>query len=72
MEINEIKKVLYRERPMADFVAHEKGSCTYKCNCSLGEIIFTIPDSEALLDSGMAIWEQSKIPAQFLIRWLNK
>jgi len=65
---NEIKKVLYKEKP----IAHRqkirllpKEHEYYHCITSLGEVKFKIPISEA---DGF----EDKMQSQLLIRWITK
>lgn len=63
MTTNEIKKVLYKEKPLAEILYNEDNSVIYGCNTSLGRVIFCIPSFEA------AQFNKEE-PAQLLIRWL--
>lgn len=66
MPNNEIKKILYKEKPIARFKDLLFNSrYMYITNCSAGTIIFIIPRKEM----GENVFE-SKIPAQLLIRWI--
>ena len=72
MEINEIKKILYKEKPIAKAtrsIAYtslgEEGQ-EYLTDTSLGKIRFVIPFSDKPLE-GFKSEEQ----AQLLIRWLT-
>lgn len=68
MEVNQIKKALYKEKPIASRLymiekGQSSGTVFYKTKSSLGKHLFSIPKNEAE-DFG----EQE--PAQLLIRWL--
>lgn len=76
MELNEIKKKLYTQKPSAKFIKASNVSLTYSAivnlakaeglNCHLDiRIYFHIPIS----DIGDATFENT-MPAQQLIRWL--
>ena len=66
MEQNEIKKALYREKPLAIFVSADKATLTYTCFIKeVYQLYFCIPHS----DIGDAKFGTS-MPAQQLIRWL--
>jgi len=65
-EKNEIKKVLYKEKPTAvktGVTATEPLKVTYLAATSLGQHMFLIPQEEALEFA-------DELPAQLLIRWL--
>lgn len=71
MTTNEIKKALYREKPIARLVKkteQKDGSLlyTYKCQSSLGYHYFNIPES----DMGDKVFDDRE-PARLLIRWLT-
>jgi hypothetical protein len=73
MDTTEIKKVLYKESPIArcrrayfsnetkDMISH------YKTNTSLGEISFHVPNKD-MGDSPFKVEEEAKL----LIRWLSE
>jgi len=63
--LEEIKKVLYKEKPLADKLYNEDNFEIYGCDTSLGRVIFRIPISE----SGDFKRQE---PAQLLIRWINQ
>lgn len=63
---NEIKKMLYREKPMARLVGKDNEKYFYRTNTSTGVLSFVVPIS----DMGEKLF-QHDIEAQFLIRWLN-
>ena len=66
MNTNEIKKVLYKEKPLAKKYAQpENKSFYYKVDTSIGEVRFNVPISEM----GDNLFE-SEISAQLLIRWI--
>ncbi len=66
MELNEIKKQLYREKPTASMVSVKKTGIVYNCPFNNEEgLFFEVP----LTDIGDAIFFHS-MPAQQLIRWL--
>jgi hypothetical protein len=67
MDKNEIKKALYREKPIANrqkVRRRPKTDMHYHCMTSLGEVKFKIPieESEGFLE---------KMDAKLLIRWLQ-
>lgn len=64
MNTTEIKKVLYKEKPMAEQLYNEDNKVIYGCDTSLGRVLFCIPIREA---SEFKRKEQ----AQLLIRWLD-
>lgn len=64
MDTNEIKKVLYKEKPIAEKLYNQDNLEIYGCDTSLGRVLFAIPISES---TGF----KSKEPAQLLIRWLS-
>ena len=67
MEINEIKKTLYKEKPNAflRLIARDGGSRIYSAEISEGTIIFNIPYKE--VDDSF----KSEMEAQLLIRWID-
>lgn len=65
MMSNEIKKVLYKEKPTAYFKQIEKSIITYHCNTSLGDVYFEVPFS----DIGDVPFKLT-MEAQLLICWL--
>ena len=69
MELNEIKKVLYKEKPIAVRYGESLFFKTYlyTTQSSLGKIKFSVPIS----DMGEKLFEE-KIPAQLLIRWIEQ
>lgn len=66
---NEIKKSLYKEKPVAERVDITEGNHLYKAYIGSGgdeeRLYFNVPESEM----GENLFED-KIPAQLLIRWL--
>ena len=74
MTKEEIKKVLYKEKPLAVEVEtisgggeiSDNGITTYETQTSLGKIVFKVPYSEM----GEERFEE-QLPAQLLIRWLE-
>lgn len=63
---NEIKKVLYKEKPIAvKYAQPQNKSFAYKTQTSLGEILFDVPISD--MGESLFDWE---MPAQLLIRWM--
>lgn len=73
MEINEIKKLLYQQKPLAEFMGVSTGGIQYCTNCPIPGVdslhplyfYFLIPLSEI----GDTFWK-AKMPAQLLIRYL--
>lgn len=69
MNTNEIKKVLYKEKPVAilckPFLGSNNQVKNYRASTSLGIIYFTVPFSEM----GEKIFED-ELPSQLLIRWM--
>lgn len=63
MNINEIKKALYKEKPIAEKLYNEDNYEVYGCDTSVGRCIFKIHISES---TGF----KQREPAQLLIRWL--
>lgn len=66
MDKNEIKKVLYKEKPIAYMIINTPDVATYIANTSIGAIHFKIPKSDAI---GANLKENME--GQFLIRWIN-
>ena len=64
METNEIKKVLYKEKPIANYFGAKENSFLYSARTSIGQIWFEVPKEE----SGNFKLEE---PAQLLIRWIK-
>lgn len=63
---NEIKKILYKEKPIANRIAKVDGGYIYSTETSIGEVKFIIPYKEM----GMTPFDQ-EMSAQLLIRWLD-
>jgi len=72
MDVNQIKKVLYKEKPIAEAIRSVAYTATgeqgqeYKADTSLGKVRFVVPFSDKPLN-GFKSEEQ----AQLLIRWLE-
>ena len=65
-----LKKVLYKEKPMAKWVNTEpNGSLSYIAETSIGDVYFHIPVDEVISDDGRKIFSNEE-PAQLLIRWI--
>lgn len=69
MNATEIKKALYKERPIAhrQYYPDDKYYYYYQATTSTGEIDFRVPINEM----GEKTFD-NKLPAQLLIRWLYK
>lgn len=65
MEKNELKKVLYREKPLANLTYVRKGVIYYECVVNDIHILFEVPVN----DIGDADFFPT-MRAQHLIRWL--
>lgn len=66
MELNEIKKILYKEKPVASFSHIRKGSAYYSTTLIDGtQIRFEIP----VIDMGDADFNYN-MDAKLLIRWI--
>lgn len=71
MELNEIKKVLYKEKPTALLYGEEGSPASndytfiYFTVMSIGEVTFRVPVSEM----GEKVFG-AELPAQLLIRWM--
>lgn len=63
---NEIKKALYKEKPIAHRIINNSDIATYMAAISTGTVHFKIPKSDAI---GANLQEQME--AQFLIRWIG-
>lgn len=63
MNKEEIKKVLYKEKPMAEKLYGEDNNDIYVCDTSIGRVLFCIPITESATFN-------RKEPAQLLIRWI--
>ena len=64
--LNEIKKALYKEKPIAKRVFFPMQLKYYDAKTSIGEIRFIIP----IEDFGTIEW-LDEMPAQLLIRWIR-
>lgn len=62
--VNDIKKILYKEKPTAKLIGEVGGTKHYLAETSIGGIGFQIPFEE-----GKDFQEQE--PAQLLIRWIR-
>ena len=73
MEKNEIKKALYKQKPMALKGYNEGNAVVYSTEIEIDgseeEVIFKIPNEELLDADGNHIFGDEE-PAQLLIRWL--
>jgi hypothetical protein len=65
MEKNELKKLLYLNKPTAYLLYIRKGSAYYKCNVNDIEIMFDIP----VTDMGDADF-LPEMEAKLLARWI--
>lgn len=65
MTKTEIKKALYKEKPIATRVSIVSGFAWYETKIEAGKLGFKIPLSES-------IGFDETIPAQLLIRWLQE
>ena len=71
MEKDKIKKVLYKEKPIAkQTVINEDSTIEYTTTTSLGEHKFIINPKDNELNEGHLLSDAKEIPAQLLIRWL--
>jgi hypothetical protein len=69
MEKNEIKKLLYKQNPIADFVMIRKGVAYYKTSVKGEENSFDVPFEIPVDDMGDADFH-SKMEGKLLIRWI--
>lgn len=69
MTNNEVKKALYKEKPIAFQVFKDEQRASYICSLSNpnGEVLFNIPLSDAV---GANL--QDTMPSQLLIRWIDE
>ena len=68
--LTELKKVLYKEKPMAKYVSsNEDRSISYIAETSKGDVYFNVPFNESISDDGKEIFGIEE-PAQLLIRWI--
>jgi len=66
MTLNELKKVLYKEKPTAFLHNTNDGEKTYIAEVSDGKsVFFRIPKSEVTDEF------KDEVPAQLLIRWIE-
>lgn len=65
MEKNEIKKVLYKENPLATRGQEFDQVCFYEASTSIGKVSFEVPYRE-MGDTQFKYQE----PAKHLIRWM--
>jgi hypothetical protein len=66
MELNEIKKLLYKENPVAKFMFLTKDAICYTAGHEDSVIVFTIPQSD--VDNGIF---KVEMDSKHLIRWIN-
>lgn len=75
MELNEIKKTLYKEKPIAiqTGIMRDGGSRTYQAETSLGTVKFFVPVGDMKEWNGNPKQESefNKMPAQLLIKWIK-
>ncbi len=74
--LTEIKKVLYKEKPIAKQIAiyRDGSSKDYEADTSLGKILFHVPFIEQRNAEGILLpefKENKDIEAQLLIRWIK-
>lgn len=66
MELNEIKKALYKDNPQAQLISIQKGSAYYSCIVGISDyIMFEVP----IADMGDAAF-YSKMDSKLLIRYI--
>ena len=66
MEITEIKKILYKKKPVATRILTTGGHHVYHISdLDIGDVYFNVPLDEA-------IGFKNREPGQLLIRWLIK
>lgn len=63
MNTNDIKKILYKEKPSAKLSFKSETAVVYQATTSVGTLLFEVPVSEAKNFN-------NDEPAQLLIRWL--
>lgn len=69
MNLNDVKKILYKEKPIAHRVATQGVNWEiwfYQAHMKGLSVSFAVPES----DMGEKLFEK-EIPAQLLIRWIN-
>lgn len=75
MEKSEIKKALYKEKPIAKITGlyRDGGSKDYETTLSTGEVVkFYVPIQEQRGSTGiLPEFQVNEIPAQLLIRWIK-
>jgi hypothetical protein len=72
MDKNEIKKALYKEKPIARRVGVcENQAIDYEATTSLGIFEFRIPLEDRKKPDGSFTEFEETMPAQLLIRWLK-
>ena len=64
--MNEIKKILYKEKPTAHCISFSDGIKKYSAKTSTGEVKFEVPVS----DMGGNVFPDEE-SAQLLIRWIK-
>lgn len=64
MNKDDIKKLLYKQKPTADWKSNDSNFRYYQTNVTGYLVVFAIPNEEA---NGF----EKQIPAQLLIRWLE-
>jgi hypothetical protein len=66
MELNEVKKSLYKEKPVATFTQILKGICYYETSLQDGtKVFFSVPHSD-MGDASFTV----EMNAQLLNRWI--
>lgn len=65
MNTTEIKKALYKEKPIANRLSTAGGFVWYEAKLESRKVTFKVPEHEA---AGFGQTE----PAQLLIRWINE
>ncbi len=67
MDKNELKKVLYLNKPVAKLLSSDKESLKYKAMVNDIEILFKIPVSDMGTNPGIF---KPEMDAKLLIRWI--
>jgi hypothetical protein len=70
MQNNEMKKALYKEKPIAKLVGREGDDYIYTATTTIGIAGFKIPADEMTNEAGQNIMGNNP-KAQLLIRWLQ-
>lgn len=70
MDRNVIRKVLYKEKPIALYIKTENDVHTYMTSTSIGKVFFDIPDEEIRGDNGERLFD-SETDAYLLGRWIR-